>query len=76
MSQAYLTGELTVTKKLTAGVMAAIKVLAVVEQANQLARRLPPEAFYNELIRCDIVNQSLELSKLILFVGKGRRWWW
>ncbi len=32
--------------------MAAIKTMAVVDQANQLGRVLPPEAFYNELIRC------------------------
>ena len=31
--------------------MAAIKTMAVVDQANQLGRVLPPEAFYNELIR-------------------------
>ena len=40
------------TKKLTGNVMAAIKTMAVVDQANQLGRVLPPEAFYNELIRC------------------------
>lgn len=28
------------------------QVLAKVEEANQLGRQLPPEAFYNELIRC------------------------
>ena len=39
------------TKKLTGHVMAAIKTMAVVDQANQLGRVLPPEAFYNELIR-------------------------
>ena len=39
------------TKKLTGNVMAAIKTMAVVDQANQLGRVLPPEAFYNELIR-------------------------
>jgi hypothetical protein len=39
------------TKKLTVGVMNAIKVLAKVEEANQLARaKLPPEGFYNALI--------------------------
>ena len=32
--------------------MNVIKVLAKVEEANQLGRQLPPEAFYNELIRC------------------------
>jgi hypothetical protein len=55
--QAYLTGELAATKRLTAGVMAAIKALALVERANDVMRQkrasaLPPEAFYNELIRC------------------------
>jgi alpha-tubulin suppressor-like RCC1 family protein len=49
--QRYLTDELYATKKLTVHVMNAIKVLAAVEEANQLGRRLPPEAFYNELIR-------------------------
>jgi hypothetical protein len=54
--QAYLTGELAATKRLTAGVMAAIKALALVERANDVMRQkrpstLPPEAFYNELIR-------------------------
>ena len=36
----------------TRSVMNVIKVLAKVEEANQLGRQLPPEAFYNELIRC------------------------
>ena len=49
--QQYLTDELFVTKKLTVSVMNVIKVLAKVEEANQLGRQLPPEAFYNELIR-------------------------
>lgn len=49
--QQYLTDELFVTKKLTVSVMNVIKVLAKVEEANQLGRKLPPEAFYNELIR-------------------------
>jgi hypothetical protein len=49
--QDYLTSELVVTKKLTVSVMNVIKVLAKVEEANQLGRQLPPEAFYNELIR-------------------------
>lgn len=35
-------------------VMNVIKVLAKVEEANQLGRQLPPEAFYNELIRCGV----------------------
>ncbi|KAL3132600.1 hypothetical protein ABBQ32_009129 [Trebouxia sp. C0010 RCD-2024] len=48
--QQYLTDELFVTKKLTVSVMNVIKVLAKVEEANQLGRQLPPEAFYNELI--------------------------
>ena len=48
--QKYLTDELYATKKLTISVMNAIKVLALVEEANQLGRLLPPEAFYNELI--------------------------
>ena len=47
----YLTDELYATKKLTISVMNVIKVLAKVEEANQLGRQLPPEAFYNELIR-------------------------
>lgn len=51
--QQYLTDELFVTKKLTVSVMNVIKVLAKVEEANQLGRQLPPEAFYNELIRSD-----------------------
>lgn len=50
--QAYLTAELMATKKLTTNVMNVIKVLALVENANQVCRLLPPEAFYNELIRC------------------------
>ena len=39
------------TKKLTAQVMAAIKTLDLVVQATQHNGILPPEAFYNELIR-------------------------
>ena len=53
--QQYLTDELFVTKKLTVSVMNVIKVLAKVEEANQLGRQLPPEAFYNELIRCSFI---------------------
>ena len=49
--QQYLTDELFATKKLTVSVMNVIKVLARVEEANQIGRKLPPEAFYNELIR-------------------------
>lgn len=49
--QLYLTDELFATKKLTVSVMNVIKVLARVEEANQIGRKLPPEAFYNELIR-------------------------
>ncbi|KAK9818463.1 hypothetical protein WJX74_005654 [Apatococcus lobatus] len=48
--QQYLTDELFATKKLTVSVMNVIKVLARVEEANQIGRKLPPEAFYNELI--------------------------
>ena len=39
---------------LPCSVMNVIKVLAKVEEANQLGRQLPPEAFYNELIRCGV----------------------
>ena len=53
--QSYLTAELMATKKLTVSVMSAIKLLARVEEANQLSRALPPEIFYNELIRLDPV---------------------
>jgi len=56
--QQYLTDELFVTKKLTVSVMNVIKVLAKVEEANQLGRQLPPEAFYNELIRCDTLKDQ------------------
>ena len=49
--QQYLTDELSTTKKLTVSVMNSIKVLAKVEEANQLGRQLPPESFYNYLIR-------------------------
>lgn len=42
--------ELMATKKLTLSVMNAIKVLAKVEEANQIGRQLPPDAFYNQLI--------------------------
>ena len=49
--QQYLTDELAATKKLTVGVMNTIKVLAKVEEANQIGRQLPPDAFYNDLIR-------------------------
>eukprot|EP00884_Botryococcus_braunii_P023346 jgi/Botrbrau1/9696/Bobra.0201s0026.1 len=48
--QQFLTSELSQTKKLTKEVMNTIKVLAKVEEANQLGRQLPPEAFYNDLI--------------------------
>ena len=54
--QQYLTDELFVTKKLTVSVMNVIKVLAKVEEANQLGRQLPPEAFYNELIRSVLIT--------------------
>ncbi|KAJ9519625.1 hypothetical protein QJQ45_013359 [Haematococcus lacustris] len=48
--QSYLTKELTATKKLTTSIMAVIRVLALIEEANQIGRQLPPEAFYNQLI--------------------------
>eukprot|EP00878_Enallax_costatus_P027167 GHUV01029224.1.p1 GENE.GHUV01029224.1~~GHUV01029224.1.p1 ORF type:complete len:595 (+),score=219.24 GHUV01029224.1:320-2104(+) len=48
--QSYLTKELMATKKLTIGVMNAIKVLSKVEEANQIGRKLPPDGFYNQLI--------------------------
>lgn len=57
--QQYLTDELFVTKKLTVSVMNVIKVLAKVEEANQLGRQLPPEAFYNELIRSDTLQNHV-----------------
>jgi hypothetical protein len=38
--------------------MNVIKVLAKVEEANQLGRQLPPEAFYNELIRCGAASTT------------------
>lgn len=38
------------TKKLTVSVMNAIKVLSRVVESNQQYMRLPPEAFYNNLI--------------------------
>ena len=62
--QGYLTSELVVTKKLTVSVMNVIKVLAKVEEANQLGRSLPPEAFYNELIRCCSVAFGALLCRL------------
>ncbi len=46
----YFTQELMATKKLTVSVMNAIKTLAKVNEANQIGRVLPPEAFYNQLI--------------------------
>lgn len=49
--QEFLTRELSETKKLTAEVMSTIKALAIVEQSNHVNRHLPPEAFYNDLIR-------------------------
>lgn len=60
----YLTDELFVTKKLTVSVMNVIKVLAKVEEANQLGRQLPPEAFYNELIRCNTPPHSKGYDRL------------
>jgi len=53
-----LTKELMATKKLTISVMNAIKMLAKVEEANQLSRLLPPDAFYNTLIRCSQLGQG------------------
>lgn len=49
--QSYVTKELMATKKLTVSVMNAIKVLAKVEESNDLGQKLQPEAFYNQLIR-------------------------
>lgn len=60
--QHFLTSELAQTKKLTTEVMDTIKVLAKVEEANQLGRQLPPEAFYNELIRWRLALRSLLLA--------------
>ncbi|GAX82001.1 hypothetical protein CEUSTIGMA_g9429.t1 [Chlamydomonas eustigma] len=48
--ESYLSKELMATKKLTVSVMNAIKMLAKVEEANQIGRALPPDAFYNQLI--------------------------
>jgi hypothetical protein len=50
--------------------MAAIKTMAVVDQANQLGRVLPPEAFYNELIRC--IRPVTRVSVLLCQVLNGR----
>ena len=61
--QKYLTEELSTTKKLTVSVMNSIKVLAKVEEANQLGRQLPPEAFYNELIRSENLSWPIQFNK-------------
>lgn len=63
--QEFLTAELSATKKLTNEVMAAIKVLALAEQANQINRRLPPEAWYNELIRHDSIQLRSDRPSLM-----------
>eukprot|EP00798_Chlamydomonas_sp_ICE-L_P023306 gene23306-30543_t len=46
----FLSRELLATKMLNLSVMNVIKVLALVEEANQISRALPPESFYNQLI--------------------------
>lgn len=63
--QQYLTDELVVTKKLTVSVMNTIKVLAKVEEANQLGRKLPPESFYNQLIRYSTWCRKLSRKRLM-----------
>ncbi len=60
--QEYLTAELYQTKKLTTNVMNVIKVLELLEAANQLGRLLPPEALYNELIRYTTIFWSCAAS--------------
>ncbi len=56
--QAFITKELAAVKKLTSSIMAVIKVLARVEAANQLAGGpLPPECFYNTLIRYGLTHK-------------------
>eukprot|EP00210_Caulerpa_lentillifera_P008643 g8243.t1 len=59
--QSYVTKELMVTKKLTVTVMNAIKVLGKVEEANEKGRKLPPEAFYNQLIsdKMDVLDHYI-----------------
>lgn len=59
--QSYVTKELMVTKKLTVNVMNAIKVLAKVEEANEIGRKLPPESFYNQLIseKMDVLDHYI-----------------
>ncbi|MEW5310744.1 MAG: hypothetical protein WDW38_002511 [Sanguina aurantia] len=56
--QAFLTQELSSTKRLTIGVMNVIKVLSYVEQATAISSSLPPDAFYNSLIseKMDVVD--------------------
>lgn len=62
--QQYLTDELSTTKKLTVSVMNSIKVLAKVEEANQLGRQLPPESFYNYLIRYTLLHMSVQSKQI------------
>lgn len=59
--QNYVTKELMATKKLTVNVMNAIKVLAKVEEANDIGRKLPPESFYNQLIseKMDVLDHYI-----------------
>ena len=74
--QQYLTDELFVTKKLTVSVMNVIKVLAKVEEANQLGRQLPPEAFYNELIRSAPITAAVPCTDWsgTLYAGADLKW--
>ncbi|GFH10375.1 UBA domain-containing protein, partial [Haematococcus lacustris] len=55
--------ELTATKKLTTSIMAVIRVLALIEEANQIGRQLPPEAFYNQLISAGSQGSAQESSE-------------
>ncbi|CAD7697676.1 unnamed protein product [Ostreobium quekettii] len=59
--QCYVTKELMATKKLTVSVMNAIKVLSKVEESNDIGRKLPPEAFYNQLIseKMDVLDHYI-----------------
>lgn len=63
--QSYLTKELMATKKLTISVMNAIKVLAKVEEANQVGRKLPPDGFYNQLIRCALNIATTHIAVMV-----------
>ena len=68
--QRYLITELVVSKKLTVSVMNTIKVLAKIEEANQIGRKLPPEAFYNELIR--YINPGAPVTTLtVVYISKA-----